>query len=41
MSRPNNRTRDEHILAFNLYNQIPFGKFHTGTPEVRRCAVGL
>lgn len=29
-------TRDEHLLAFNLYCQLPFGKLHSGTPEIRR-----
>ncbi len=27
-------TRDELILAFNLYLKLPFGKMHTRTPEV-------
>ena len=30
----NNWTREELILAFNLYLKIPFGKFHHGTKEV-------
>lgn len=34
----NNWTRDEHILAFNLYNRIPFGKTHKGNPEVIKLA---
>jgi putative restriction endonuclease len=31
-------TRDEHILAFNLYCQIPFGTIHMGNPRVIRLA---
>lgn len=27
-------TRDEHILAFNLYCQIPFGAIHMGNPRI-------
>lgn len=27
-------TRDEHILAFNLYCKLPFGKFHRNNPDV-------
>src|SRR6267142_2006807 len=33
-----NWTREEHILAFNLYNRIPFGKIHMGNPDVIRLA---
>ena len=29
-------TRSEHLLAFNLYCQLPFGKLHSGTPEIRQ-----
>ena len=33
--RPNkNWTREEHILAFNLYCQIPFGSIHMRNPRV-------
>lgn len=31
-------TREEHILAFNLYCRIPFGKTHKGNPEVIKLA---
>ena len=31
-------TRDEHILAFNLYCKIPFGRQHQGAPEVIELA---
>ncbi|MCJ8166179.1 HNH endonuclease [Pontibacter sp. E15-1] len=31
-------TRDELILAINLYCKIPFGKLHKGNPEVIRLA---
>jgi|SRR5579863_5404458 len=31
-------TREEHILAFNLYNRIAFGKFHSKNPDVIRLA---
>ena len=27
-------TRDELILAFNLYLKLPFGKMHSRTPEI-------
>lgn len=37
MSR-NNWTREEHILAFNLYNQIPFGTIHERNPRVQELA---
>jgi putative restriction endonuclease len=30
----NNWTRDELLLAFNLYCRIPFGKLHKGNPEI-------
>jgi putative restriction endonuclease len=29
-----NWTRDEHILAFNLYCKVPFGRQHSRAPEV-------
>ena len=39
MPRPgDNWTRDEHVRAFNLYSQLPFGKMHKGTPEVKELA---
>ena len=31
-------TRDELILALNLYLKLPFGKLHSGTPEIIRLA---
>jgi putative restriction endonuclease len=31
-------TRDEHILAFNLYCQIPFGTIHMGNPRIIELA---
>ena len=31
-------TREEHILAFNLYCQIPFGTMHMGNPRVVELA---
>jgi putative restriction endonuclease len=34
-------TREEHILAFNLYSQIPFGKIHTRNPKVQELAERL
>lgn len=34
----NNWTRTEHILAFNLYWRIPFGKVHKGNPAVIELA---
>jgi len=34
----NNWTRDEHIIAFNLYCQIPFGTIHIRNPKVIELA---
>lgn len=34
-------TRDELILAMNLYCQLPFGRFHKGAPEVIRLASAI
>lgn len=31
-------TREEMILAFNLYLKLPFGKIHTSTPEIIELA---
>jgi len=31
-------TRDQLILAFNLYLKLPFGQMHSGNPEVQRWA---
>jgi len=33
-----NWTKEELILAFNLYLKLPFGKFHSSNPEVIRLA---
>jgi putative restriction endonuclease len=33
-----NWTRNELILAFNLYLKLPFGKMHSRTPEVKQLA---
>lgn len=31
-------SREELILALNLYLQLPFGKLHSGTPEIKYLA---
>jgi len=31
-------TREELILALNLYLKLPFGKLHSGTPEIKYLA---
>lgn len=31
-------TRNELIVAFNLYLKLPFGKLHTGTKEIKELA---
>src|ERR1041385_702304 len=31
-------TREEHILAFNLYSQIPFGTIHVHNPKIKELA---
>lgn len=33
-----NWTREEHILAFNLYCKIPFGRQHSRAPEIMELA---
>ena len=33
-----NWTREEHLLAFNLYCRLPFGRMHKGNPEVIELA---
>lgn len=38
MNRPANWTREEHILAFNLYSQIPFGTIHVRNPRIQQLA---
>ena len=34
-------SREELILAFNLYLKLPFGKMHTRTPEVQELGILL
>jgi len=34
-------TREEHIIAFNLYSQIPFGTIHMRNPKVIELAAVL
>lgn len=34
-------TREEHILAFQLYNRIPFGRIHMRNPEIIELAALL
>jgi hypothetical protein len=36
--RSNDWTREEHIIAFNLYCQIPFGRIHMGNPRIIELA---
>lgn len=38
MSARRRWTRQELLVAFNLYCQIPFGKFHNGNPEIIKFA---
>lgn len=38
MATKNLWTREELILAFNLYLKLPFGKMHTRTPEIIELA---
>jgi putative restriction endonuclease len=38
MSTRENWTREEHILAFNLYCQIPFGTIHIRNPRIQALA---
>lgn len=38
MSTRNNWTREEHIIAFNVYCQIPFGQIDENTPKVQELA---
>ncbi len=38
MSRNPNWAREEHILAFNLYCQIPFSTIHMRNPKLRQLA---
>lgn len=41
MASAPNWTRDELILAFNLYLKLPFGKMHKGNADVNRLAAIL
>ncbi len=41
MATSPNWTREELILAFNLYLKIPFGKMHKGNEEVKKLATIL
>jgi putative restriction endonuclease len=34
-------TYDEHVIAFNFYNRIPFGRIHINNPQVRELAALL
>ncbi|TAE25139.1 MAG: HNH endonuclease [Cytophagales bacterium] len=38
MAKSLNWTRNELIVAFNLYLKLPFGKLHTGTKEIQALA---
>lgn len=38
MPKGTNWTREEHILAFNLYSQIPFGTIHIHNPKIKELA---
>jgi putative restriction endonuclease len=38
MAERNNWSREEHILAFNLYSQIPFGTIHERNPKIQELA---
>lgn len=38
MSTRNNWTREEHIIAFNVYCQIPFGQIGMRNPKVKELA---
>lgn len=38
MAKNENWTREQHILAFNLYSQIPFGTIHMRNPKLQALA---
>jgi putative restriction endonuclease len=38
MSHPRSWTRDELLIAMNLYCKLPFGRFHDRTPEIAAVA---
>src|SRR2546426_8693632 len=33
-----NWSREEHVLAFNLYSQIPFGTIHVRNPKIQELS---
>jgi putative restriction endonuclease len=37
-AKTRNWSREEHILAFNLYCQIPFGTIHVRNPKIQKLA---
>lgn len=41
MTRQNLWTREELILALNLYLKLPFGKMHSRTPEIIKLAEAI
>jgi putative restriction endonuclease len=41
MAVQTNWSREEHILAFNLYCQIPFGTIHIRNPKIKQLAAVL
>jgi len=41
MSRNNNWTREETIIAFELYCRTPFGRMHKGNPEIIELASSI
>ena len=38
MATRDNWSREQHILAFNLYSQIPFGTIHERNPKIQELA---
>ena len=36
--KSNNWTREQLLVAFNLYCQLPFGKLHSRNPDIIRLA---
>lgn len=41
MSSRRTWSRDELLLAMNLYCQLPFGRLHRGTPEIIKLATAI
>jgi len=39
MATRDNWSREEHILAFNLYSQIPFGTIHERNPKIQELGM--